>query len=534
VSDASVERSQATRLLAIAAVAAVLVPLVWAAAAGYPQSDDGYIALTLKEYDRELFFDSIRDRPLTAWLWWALLPTERAAVVDGVACQAILWMVLAIATAWLWARLNPAAARYRALAAMLVVAPIAVQVQVVTSSFTLQGLASTVAVYLAVLLLWREVERARIDPLVVGAAYALAIVGVLLTEYAVAAGLCGAALLALGARGEGSRRTASLVAGGLLVALALSYVGYVTLMTAEVRPNVHPSYAIDGGWSRLIAAPVAIAAETFRMVVGAYATALGVLARVDWGSKSTVIVGGYGVAVAALVAAAWRAPRSESERSVEDPRWRAVAVAVVAVAIGIAPVAVMGRGADNIWNTRFFTPVLPAAAIATLATLLLVVRERARLAALALVGFVSGAASMATAIGVVRQTRATIAAGELVRPLATEDGRVVVAVLAPSVFSYRESVGGWEATAQMTHAWPAELSRRAWAFTADEARELFGERGACHDTSHIDIVERGVVRRGPIGEIVWIEKRDGALEIEPYCLGRTNDEPNETAAATHR
>lgn len=506
-----------SRLLRALAFLLVFAPLVGAVLIAFPQSDDGYLALLVKESGPDAIRASHPDRPLMGLLWSLVIPSFETLPIVGVLSQAILWPLLAFQAAIGWRKLFPGEQRFEIVAACLTVAPIAVQTQLVTVTLTLGALLSVVVGYTAILLLIRSVTG-EASALHLAGGYILFVAAGLVTEYTVCVGLAGLVFLLVAARvqSDPARRARGMrIAAGLLAILVITYIVYRSTVETGARPNVDPASIVERAGGLLIRFPIALVSELFRVVVGAFAAALATHSVVSWGSKSTVVGAAYGVVTAAVLIMTCRTSATDSQ-SLRPSVSRQV-VAILAVVAGLTPVLLMGREPGGAWTTRFVLPVLPVAAIVTLAGTLTLVRDQLWVVPIALLGFVCGSASASTSLAVVRKHYVMTAIGDALRPRVSANDQLVVAVLSEQCYRHWEAIGSWESSAQVTHDWPPELSRKLWVYLEPEAVKVFGSRLASGSAGLVDVDVRSVVRRGPVAELLWIEPRQGGgFIVEPY------------------
>ncbi len=499
------------RDLRVAAVpiGAVVLVLTLGAVASFPELDDTYLFLMLRESGPAAIVPAHPDRPLAAHLW----QLGARALGSGFwpaafALHAALWFLLGLCAARLMTRLFPERRRYAAVAGSLAVAPLVVQTQLSTVTISLLGLVSVLLGYLAIELGGRYVSRAQGTALVAGCAAIAG--GALFSEYAVPVALAGAILLGAGvASAEGRsrwRRAAAALTATALGAFLLYHVAGDSSARHRVdplRPLLYPE--------RLIDAPLDLATRAWQVVAGAYGTGAGNL-RVSWDTKSSLVALAGGCALAAGLAWIVRPPRSGADAALEPPP-RSTVIGILALAAGLAPVALMQAYEPTAFASRFHLPVVPVAAALTVSLALAMARPRFRIAAVVLLGLVAGAASVRHAWTGWKRQQTMAAIGAAVRPLIRgADGLTLVVLSGDPACPFDYACTG-EATAD----WTAEEGRAVWFATPRELPFDLAHPAACAGRLALDQGLRSVTRRGRIGQLLWVDVRADAFRLWPYC-----------------
>src|SRR5690242_5914803 len=110
------------------ALGVTLLPLIVVAAAVWPDLEDTYLFLLLKEYGVSRIAAAHTDRPLIGLLWESLARLcGRWFWETSLVLHAIVWLGLGAVAVALWRSLFPDWSRFGPLVGCLIVAPIVVQ-----------------------------------------------------------------------------------------------------------------------------------------------------------------------------------------------------------------------------------------------------------------------------------------------------------------------------------------------------------------------------------------------------------------------
>ena len=484
---------------ALAAMAALLLAINAAGAfRGFPVMDDGELVVTAREAGLSAIAPANRDRPVNGWLIQESVRTfgERPAIWAAIA--AMFWALLAWQTARLVLRLFPGARSAAGLAALLVIAPILVEMQYTTLTFVFAAclpVSLSLAGILTALGGFPD-ARPRWTRLLLGAG--LVACAALVSEYALATLAAGLALLLTLRR---TREAIALLAGGALGQLAFRAISDVTAR-AETMPSAQIANLrighqllrwISGGWHSL---------------VGAYGSAAGSV-TVDASSRSSIAAALVGAGCAVALAAACR--RDSLDTQIR--KGRELTGLVLAIFAGLLPVAMAGRASDAGWFlSRFRLPIVPFAAAATVILIDRLIAARWRTLARAGFAFLAGYTTVVGAARVWQEQRLYDDVGRLLlADLRASDG-LTVAVIADPRYGI-----GW---GKLMYRWKLDDERRAWALTEGVAAGHFGGRGLCHGTEWLSVAPtlRNIGREGPIARLVQVRTVDGTIALEPYCV----------------
>lgn len=374
------------------------------------------------------------DRPLMC------LPVQWAAdagsipLVFGIATF-LTSLATAAVTRSLWLRIFPNAPGYGPAASLLAVSTVLIRFPVLTSVFFA---AQTTVVYGAALWAWNRPNRVTLA--VMGLCVAVA---GLVSEYHLAAALAmGFVLWA-----HGRPRTAVAIVGAAVV----GYLAFRLIADTGHRDSVSPAAGLSYVARRWHVIPTKLVAGTAEACGGAMLRRSGGIDLIGWGAA----LAGIGIVTAWLL----RAPTATVEL-------RRLAACALAIALGLLPFLAMGRTPADGPESRFFAPVAPLAAVATLGLALAVVRERIQPWIAGAVVLVAVASTLADARAMRRQSRTLAEVAEAIRPR-TADGFTLV-LLDADTYSNRD----YELTAQVARHFGTETGRRLWVLPLDyvEAR----------------------------------------------------------------
>jgi hypothetical protein len=494
-------RGASPRVLLI--VPAVFLALIaFGTVAAFPEWDDAYLVLFLREASPEALAAAHPNRPLHGQMLRASAALFGLHPLPYAVLNVLLWALLAWQTARLAKRLVPGDPGAPFLAVLLVLSPVLVKIQYTTVTGLLPvNLPVSLCLGALLLALGPTTGRTR---LIAGAMVLLA---TLVSEYGLATTAAAAAVLVLSRR----RRAAAELG-------AASVIGYsIFVATADLaqRSVQDPT----SRWQTLRADPVSVLFRfvegVWNVLAGGWAKAIGDM-RLTLDAKSTVLAVVFGAAVA-LVCARWS---TREVRESGDERYLGMLVA--AVAAGILPVVLSSRQAASFdpYESRYLLPVLPFSALALAAGLRGLSTARGRPFVDAAAGLVAGYWAIAGAYeGRARQADMQ-AMGEALFPLVQAKPGITVAVI-PDYWKLE----GSDLTPKVTWRWSDAEAKRLWVIPEAAAIKEFGPRGACRDVHAVDMTEEllSTGRRGDLADLVWVPGGGrGGRRIEPYCLGRSD------------
>jgi len=480
--------------------------LAAAAAGAFPTLDDAYLNLLLREHGPQGLFVGHQDRPVLAILLRDAASTFGSQFwTFAFLANVILWTTLGIQTCILWRMMMPAWSQYAIVAGLLAVAPIVVRIQLVTATVTLFGVLSVVQVYGGLLTLVGALARNSRGGVALG--LLLCALGVLLTEYAVAASCCVAVLLVFAFTEvyRGERRLFLRCALAILAIAVLSYVFFLVISDLGDRPEVDPRQRLDR--HAIEGFPFSLLTSLWQVLVGSYGTSLGRIVM-ERDSVSSVAAVAFGLAIVAAVS--WIL-RRKGAAGLPDPRRIRMLPLFAAVVAGIVPVALMRPYSPIDFATRFYLPVLPTAVVLTLGALLWCVKPRFRLVSVLSLAFLAGTALFSDSFDDWRHQRRMDAAGRVIRAALAPEGLTAVVVSSEKLCEAPD----W-CTGQVTRAWSVDDEKRVWVFDPLEGRRHFGDRHGAPSTQPLDVDVRTVRRVGVPSRVLWLEPDGHGFRVEPY------------------
>ena len=487
------------------APALVLAPLLAAAYLAFPDMDDTYLLLLLKERGALAVAAAHRDRPLVGHLLQGLAVILKPKFWTGsLFLHALLWICLAWQTMALTRRIFPELWPLGGLAACLALSPVVVQTQSSFVTVSLIGLLSVVVAYAAFFLLWDGVRRSTTN-LVLGSV--LLGVDALFSEYAVAAGLSIAVLLAGASRLTDERislRRRCLASASVLACIAAGY-SVLLLLSAGARLNVDPRLPLRTP-ELLQRFPVALPMRLWEVVVGGYARAL-VLAQPDLDSKSSLLALAYGGLVATVVVASSRRAPPLGEHAK-----RSMGILFIALTAGLIPVTLMRHVSFTPFPSRFHLPILPIAVLLTMSLGYVVVRDRYVAVVIGLLAWLTGVTSFRYSWNTVQRLRTLRMAEVSLRDRVTSAPGLTLVALSGDEWC----LSAYACTSKVTATWSAATARRIWIYPASESAEALGDRLQCRPLHQHSVRGRGYSREGAVSQILWLDVPQGTLE--PYCV----------------
>ncbi len=489
-------------LLALA-VLVVLSINAFGAYSGFPVMDDGELLTTAREAGADALITSNRDRPVNAWLIhqsWLHFGERRSL---WIATATIFWIVLAWQTARLVRRLIPEDATLPGLCALIVVAPLLVQMQHTTLTYVYPAMLPT-ELSLAALLVTLRPERDRdIGIARMTCAALLVAIGTLVSEYTVAFAVPAVVFLLVLGR---PRAALSLPIGAGIGTLIFRRFADLT-----ARPEMMPgAQTVRTTASRLFLLPARWLSGLWYTFAGAYATA-GAAIRLELTSMSSIVALVVGLACATAVFWAYRREPADQVPT----RKRLLLALAAAVAASVATTVLTNRFPDaGDFNSRFRLPILPFAVLATAYTLERLMRARWRFVPGAFLAFLAGYTALTAAFQVRRVQANYDEIARRVLPMArAAQGITLVALVEPGY-----SIP-W-AKLQVHYTLQDEM--RTWALSEGNATRVFGPRGDCHGTDWLlyPPTLRTIGRDGQMAHMLWAWRTwEGELRLEPYCLG---------------
>jgi hypothetical protein len=482
----------------------------------FPVMDDGYLSLVVKERGIEGIPQYHSDRLLVGWIFFQMAHLcGRHFWLATMLMTFLLWIVLGEESVLLWQITFPEKKDYAPLIACLTVSPIVLQVQITTVA-SMEGLMSTVIGYFSLLLLYKWVHRGPF--LLLPSALAGLAVGELLTEYTVPVAAVITVILLYQMKKTDLALSYRIRCSALSVA-AVTFVSYaVYLGTSHFsRPRTNPTLVINTGL--LLNFPFGLILRIWHATLGAYATAAGNF-FVNMGSKSSILAAVFGCTTAATcLFLIGKAPASEP-----IPK-RKLLMLFVALLAGLTPVTLMRPfpgsppmyTLQNGFDSRFFIPVMPIAAVLTIASVLTIVRRQFQRVAVGILAGLCGAVVFNTCWTSYKEQQLMAKLGRSLEPYVSSGQNFTAAVLSGHEYCMVDT----SCTAKATVSYSASLSRKSWICLKQEGVKLFGPRSKCSQDLEIHTAHPLVKRDGPLSNLLWIETVDyDNFSLQPYCVSR--------------
>jgi hypothetical protein len=504
-------------LIDVGPIALICLSLTMSAILAFPEMDDGYLMLALREISISEIVHAHADRPVVAYLWKAIAELFGGYFWEaGFGLHTLLWTILGVQAAALWRVLYPEAKQYGVVVGCLSVAPITVQCQTSTVTISLIGLLSSVLAY-GTLLLLSNLVSARKGPkltllstsLLAFLSTSLLVLGILVSEYAIPVALITIVLCMFMAFDQSEPKARSRLCSWAIIIACTTLATYIVYAAtgrgrAEVEPgqviNVHSFYRF----------PLGMITGAWRVVVGTYGNTVGSLAA-SLESRSSILAAIFGLFVSTIMMVrCWLDP------SFTRPRRRSLLAISAALIAGLTPIVFMRPSISmSPFASRLYIPIIPIATCLTFSMAATLVRKRFRLGVVALAGFLIGYSVFAESWSAYKRQRLMSSLGSyLEQQVKAGDGGLTVAVIA----NKQNCQSGYECTAKLTSNWPIEIEKKFWAFTKEEALTYLGRRTDCQATPNVDVNVRHVRRRGPLEKVLWIETNGDDFLIDPYSV----------------
>jgi hypothetical protein len=488
-------------MLLVFAAAVLLAVNAYGAITGFPVMDDGELLTTAREAGPSALITTNRDRPINAWLIHAsyVLFAERRRL--WVATAAVFWAVFAWQTARFVRRVLPGGSGLAGLCALLVLAPLVVEMQHTTLTFVFAAMLPVVLAFEALLLTLSPERDRDLGPLRLALAAALVAAGALVSEYSVAATVPAVVFLVVLARFRGAL--------ALAVGAGVGLLGFRSIADLNARPDTMPAVQAARLAGRAAQLPARWLSGVWYTLVGAYGSAAGAI-KLDLATLSSIFAAAVGLGCAAAVAWAYRREPADARPA----RWREFLAMCAAVAVGVSTTVLASRIPDaGNFHSRFRLPILPFAVAATAYAAERVVRPRWRSLPGILLAFLAGFTAVTAAFQMKRVQSLYDDIADRVRPIARASHGLTVVVLVDPGYSVP-----W---AKLQARYGLDDEKRTWAFSDGNATRIFGPRGACHDTDYLDVEPtlRTIGREGSIAKVVWAYRTWGdQIRLEPYCV----------------
>ncbi|HEX7360720.1 MAG TPA: hypothetical protein VF283_09525 [Bryobacteraceae bacterium] len=500
---------------AVLSVIIACTVLIVAAVVAFPEQDDGYWAMLLKELGPPGTLTGYLGSPAIGWLWYVLVQSCGIYFWPvAILLSAALWVIFALESSYFWIVQFPEHSECAPLAGCLTIAPIVVAVQTTTLALASVALLPAALAYASLFMLMRASRsEASNYPFIFGLVTLAA--GAILGESALPVGIIIFILFIRGYLPQSDgvlRQQAKRIA---YTALATTAVAYIVYRVTTYSSSAAASHVSRGIWRTAAGLPFNILSAAWHTVIGAYGTAVGSF-YLSWGSKTLLVSLVVGLLFAWIIASA-----VISENGEPFTAWHRLQTAVLALFAALIPIEIMHpNGASSQfprymeYASRFFIPILPVAACLTIALFLSFVQPRRRAIIVAALGVLIGFTLLNQIwTGFHRQT--TLAGiGSSLKPYVAASSGTVVGVLSTNGLCFAD----YACTAKATSNWPAETSKHFWMYTEREALRHLGPRKPCRPPSQANPGMRAVRRSEPITNVLWIQMTNDHFSLSPYCV----------------
>lgn len=511
------QRYTSFRFTALVAIACAFTGILTVLTAGnilvFPAIDDAWLELVEKEDGFGQIHRFIY-RPLYGSLLDALHPSTRVFETVGVLLTCCCWLLLAWVTYRLWQIVFPNRRTGAVAAAILVIAPIITDVQLVTLDLVLPVSVPVLCGYGALLLTYQRPTAKRLL-LAVG----LIIASLQISEYTIAS--VAAALIFLVLKpwlertpNKESRLTACILFG----ATVLGYLIFRLTEYTAMRPDTSPSSMMK----MLLTDPVGTGLHSLNSVwyclAGAFLRSAADIRVSKEGSALAAIAFGFVIAVLVGLAAICTRREDAPRSSASLRAWVVLSLALPAALISEflrQGIFLLHEGRVEPYSTRFCFAAAPIAAIMLVGVLQSFSRRPVLISAL--VAFIAGHATFADVYSQYRNQQIIHTLAGVLKPYVASNSDFTVAVL-PAYYAR-----AYEMTEKVSAKWPSTLSRRLWLMSREEIplylHRLPERSGACSSMQRITYDNMGIRRVGKIGQMLWIEpQKDGEFNVESYCV----------------
>lgn len=455
--------------------------LVYGMLAAFPTTDDVLWEYLLALHGPDSLEPGLKERPVSGILWGALAHTG-SFWWPQIIGNFISWIALASISTWLFAWVFPDQRKIAIAAGLFVMSPLLLELHfiIACSYVPINALAQ-----LPLVLLLKDYKTTA------GwlTAVVIALLGLsaaaLVSEYAVATA-AGISVLLLAKAYFGTevlQRRRDVIALLLLVATTIgSYGVFVSLRDDEFRSAVEGSFIVADGWYRFVKLPFRLASALYAATVGAL---LRELAAININLKETLLGVLFGLVVTGFSLLAMKnARRDESrfQRPFGGYEWPVLLAAFVAA---ILPALLMGRRPNDVtFESRFFFPALPMAALMSVAFVRQIFGARREWLVVAVFGFVAGYASLSEGLLAGRMNREIQSWGDAILPYLDENETTVAVVMIGKERFWDHTFEDDLLTSRISLHWPIKLRRKFYATNSlDEIgpSESSARRGAVID-----------------------------------------------------
>ena len=353
----------------------------------YPIWDDGRLLNWSSKLGEGNVFYNYGDRPLLAYLYIFLF---RHQIFQPVALgfHWVSWLVMGLVTIRFWRLMFPAYSQFALLPALLSVAPVVAKCQLATFTIVFPVIIGPLLIFISLFLILSEQPSFARRFLFCAVALIFVAFAVLITNYAVTTAAVAFVVITTRAfKGSVQRKKELLIMAGLTALVALcSYAAFCWITQSTATPEYRPGYALTSMPWKIKVVPFRWLSALWRSTMGGMLESLG---TVTFNTKPTLLSFTCGLAFAGLVGLVISRKGNVEPAKLHDNRSSFITV-LMAAALALLPVFLMGRTLEVRWDTRFIVPILPVLSSLTVFVLLTLVRKRLWILVPILCGFLAG------------------------------------------------------------------------------------------------------------------------------------------------
>jgi hypothetical protein len=488
------------RVFIIASIS--IIGIVLGTWGGFPVFDDASLILLWNAKTPGSLFAANLHRPIVGWVLQFFVDAFQFNKLPYVLINIAFWLTLSWQTFLLSRRLFSEYAT-AALAAMFVLAPIVVRTHYTTIT-TLFPANLPVSICMMVLLLCLKQNA---DILILLTASFLGALASAMSEYGVAISAASIALLFVMRK---NRAACALLIG--------SVIGYLIFQSTSVEYRA--SRTLETQIQTLGSSPLSMITHLLHSLwtalIGAYGGAAKNIA-LDADTRSTLLAALIGIAAAALILQSFR-----KSREIITNKKREMFAIILGVVAGLLPVILANQApsAGDTYETRFFIPILPFAAIVTARMILYLIKAELRPIVVAVLAFITICTVFNGAFQVRREQKSMEGFAKILKPIVEKSSELTVVVV-PDF----EKLDGADITPKIIFNWPPEIWSKVWILTMREIVPLNGPRTHCNSTK-FNLPQRflSVKRSGPISNLYFVPEfwhpkdQISIASFEPYCI----------------
>ncbi len=498
----------------------------------YPVWDDAYLQLMALDEGATNLVEFGLDRPLATKVWaWLVVDRDelnlKAAAVHWVMCFGT-----ALFTLYLAKQLFPRRPALALATACLAATTFLCRAQIVLVTHPISPGLSAVSAFLATYLIAGTIQS-RLPAWNVAirwlATSALLVAGGLTSEYFVASTLAGIAwILFLGWGIDAPARTRSFRSSCvLLLLMVVIYLVFHQTASAEARPGVRPENFLtqDLLWRTKVTLPVWVS-SVYTGCMGAMLERISSLHLLNFVDAAAL---GTGIMLAILIQLLFARRNVESEHAEPKTLEPLLLIGtIVAVALGLSPLVVMGRRPDlTMLNSRFWGPIVPYALCASVGLLAALLKYRNLWLLPPLCAVLAGWSLVSDGVQASDELRRVAAWGPELRQQMSENG-ISVAVFENGWQPDQPLPNDYELTARLSQDWSPQERQRFWAFAnffwtarKDATSGIDFDRHL--SSPEIHRTTRGLARNGPISRVLWAYVTpEGDLQIRAVDVPGTS------------